>query len=69
MTQATGNSEAGQQSPVTGKGSRYDLVLGGRGGGINFGGLVMRFLMTVNGGGRAPDEQMHANMGGGSSRC
>jgi hypothetical protein len=63
VTQATGNSEAGQQSRVTGKGSRYDLVLGGRGGGINFGGLVMRFLMTVNGGGRAPDEQMYANMG------
>jgi len=63
VTQATGNSEAGQQSRVTGKGSRYDLVLGGRGGGINFGGLGMRFLMTVNGGGRAPDEQMYANMG------
>ena len=69
MTQATGNSEAGQQSRVISKGSRYDLVLGGHGGGINFGGLVTRFLMTVNGGGRAPDEQMYANMGGGSSRC
>ena len=23
----------------------------------------MRFLMTVNGGGRAPDEQMYADMG------
>jgi predicted alternative tryptophan synthase beta-subunit len=58
-----GNSEAGQQSRVISKGSRYDLVLGGHGGGINFGGLVMRFLMTVNGGGRAPDEQMYANIG------
>ena len=45
MTQATGNSEAGQQSRLISKGSRYDLVLGGRGGGINFGGLVMRFLL------------------------
>ena len=58
-----GNIKAGQQSRVISKGSRYDLVLSGHGGGINFGGLIMRFLMTVNGGGRAPDEQMYANMG------
>jgi hypothetical protein len=58
-----GNSQAGQQSRVINTGSRYDLVQGGRGGGINFGGLGMRFLMTVNGGGRAPDEQMYADMG------
>jgi hypothetical protein len=63
VTQATGNSEAGQQSRLISKGSRYDLVLGGHGGGINFRGLVMRFLMTVNGGGRAPDEQMYAQHG------
>ena len=58
-----GNIEAGQQSRVISKGSRYDLLLSRHGGGINFGGLAMRFLMTVNGGGRAPDEQMYANMG------
>ena len=27
------------------------------------GGLAMRFLMTVNGGGRPPDEQLYADMG------
>lgn len=58
-----GKSEAGQQSRVTSTRSRYDLVLGGYGGGITFGDLIMRFLMTVNGGGRAPDEQMYADMG------
>ena len=63
MTQAMGNSEAGRQSRMISKGSRYDLVLGGRGGGMNVGGLVMRFLMTVNGGGRPPDEQLYAEMG------
>ena len=63
MTHPMGKSEAGPQSRVISTGSRYDLVLGGRGGGINFGGMVMRFLMTVNGGGRAPDEQMYADMG------
>ena len=57
-----GDSAAGRQSRVISTGSRYDLVLGGHSGGINFGGLVMRFLMTVNGGGRAPDEQMYADM-------
>ena len=62
MTHAMGKSEAGQQSRVISTGSRYDLVLGGRGG-INFGGMAMRFLMTVNGGGRAPDEHMYADMG------
>jgi hypothetical protein len=58
-----GRTHAGQRSRAIDSGSRYDLVLGGHGGGINFGGLVMRFLMTVNGGGRAPDEEMYADMG------
>src|ERR1700719_3721646 len=30
---------------------------------IFFGGLTVRFLMTVNGGGRPPDEQLYAEMG------
>jgi len=58
-----GKSEAGPQSRVISTGSRYDLVLGGHCGGNDFGGLIMRFLMTVNGGGRAPDEQVCAEMG------
>jgi hypothetical protein len=57
-----GKSEAGPQSRVISTGSRYDLVLGGHRG-VNFGGLVMRFLMTVSCGGRAPDEQLYADMG------
>src|SRR6202021_1234408 len=32
-------------------------------GGDSFGGLAMRFLMTVNGGGAAPDERLLAEMG------
>jgi predicted alternative tryptophan synthase beta-subunit len=68
MTQAMGNSEAGRQSRMISKGSRYDLVLGGHGGGINFGGLVMRFLMTVNGGGRAPTSRCTPTWGGSSRK-
>jgi hypothetical protein len=58
-----GDSAAGQQSRVTSTVGRYHLVPGGHGASISFGGLIMRFLMTVNGGGRAPDEQMYADMG------
>ena len=58
-----GDIAAGPRSRKISTGSRYDLVPGGHGGGIDFGGLIMRFLMTVNGGGRAPDEQMYADMG------
>ena len=58
-----GKRQAGQQARVISTGGHYDLVLDGPGGGINFGGLIMRYLMTVNGGGRAPDEQMYADMG------
>ena len=63
MTRGMGDIAPGPRARVTSTGSRYDLVPGGHGGSINFGGLIMRFLMTVNGGGRAPDEQMYADMG------
>ena len=58
-----GDIAPGPRARVISTGSHYDLVPGGHGGDINFGGLIMRFLMTVNGGGRAPDEQMYADMG------
>src|SRR5215467_5403558 len=42
--------------------SNGDRLDGHSGGGFS-GGAAMRFLMTVNGGGRPPDEQLYADMG------
>ncbi len=46
-----GKNDAGQEPRLINQGSRYDLVLGGHGGGINYGGLA---LLRAQQGGRPP---------------